>query len=160
MKFKSLSILFIVSMLYTSCYTIEKPEKPSDLLTEDEMVTILLDMAIMSSAKGVNKKKIEENGIVPDAYIFEKHNIDSLRFDTSNNYYSYNIDTYNGIYEKVKDSLTALRDYYKGIEAETKKKKAKEDSIKKANKRKNDTLLKSKNKFGVQQLKKNKKLKK
>ena len=133
MKLKPFTILFLVLLIQTSCYTIDKPKKPNNLLTEDEMVVILVDMALMSSAKGVNKKKIEDNGIIPDKYIFERHNIDSLRFSESNNYYAYKIETYSNIYDKVKDSLTKLRDHYKVIETKEKKKKARKDSIKKAN---------------------------
>ena len=96
------------------------------------MVNILVDMAIMSSAKGVNKSNIEKNGIIPDAYIYKKNNIDSTTFANSNAYYAFDIKKYDAIYLRVKDSLTILREKYKAIDKEEKKIKEKKDSINRA----------------------------
>ncbi|WP_299890382.1 DUF4296 domain-containing protein [uncultured Lacinutrix sp.] len=136
-------ILLILGMLFTSCYNVEKPEKPKDLLSQDEMVAILVDMAIISSAKGTNKKKIENIGIAPNEYIFKRHNIDSIRFNNSNNFYAYNIDKYTEIYKQVEDSLTVLRDVYKEIEAKEKKEKTIRDSINKIRTIKQDSIYKA-----------------
>ncbi|APX99258.1 hypothetical protein BWR22_02685 [Lacinutrix venerupis] len=116
----------------SSCFNVEKPEKPKNLITEDNMVNILVDMAIMSSAKGVNKSKIEKNGIVPDQYIYDKNNTDSLTFAESNAYYAYDIKKYDIIYNRVKDSLTAIREGYKEILEKEKAEKKIKDSIKNA----------------------------
>ena len=96
------------------------------------MVNILVDMAIMSSAKGVNKSNIEKNGIIPDEYIYKKNNIDSTTFAESNAYYAFDIKKYDAIYLRVKDSLTILREKYKAIDEEEKKIKEKKDSINRA----------------------------
>ncbi|OIQ20288.1 DUF4296 domain-containing protein [Lacinutrix sp. MedPE-SW] len=148
MKLKLFTIS-LVFLLLTSCYKVDKPSKPDNLLTEKEMVAILVDMAIMSSAKGINKKKIEENGITPNVHIFKKHNIDSVRFSQSNNYYAYDIKEYNNIYVQVKDSLEALREKYKTIEVKEKKEKAKQDSLKKIKAIKTDSVYKLKGKASL-----------
>lgn len=132
----------LLLLFLSSCYEVKKPEKPERLLTESEMVTVLVDMAIVSSAKGINKKVFEENGIVPDEYIYEKNNIDSITFVKSNEYYAFNIKKYGEIYAKVKDSLTKLRDEYKAIEDKEGLEKAKKDSIKR--KKKNKGVLSEK----------------
>lgn len=98
-------------------------------MSEDNMVNVLVDLAIMSSAKGVNKSKIENKGIIPDAYIYKKNNIDSTIFAESNAYYAFDIKKYDAIYLRVKDSLTVLRDQYKVIETREKKEKDARDSI-------------------------------
>jgi len=131
MKIKHLSFL-ILSLLLSSCYKVKKPNKPENLISEDNMVNILVDMAIMSSAKGVNKSNIEKNGIIPDAYIYKKNNIDSTTFANSNAYYAFDIKKYDAIYLRVKDSLTILREKYKAIDEEEKKIKEKKDSINRA----------------------------
>lgn len=105
-----------------SCYDIEKPEKPKDLISEDQMVDVLVEITIMSSAKGINKRMLENNGITPVAYIYKKHGIDSTQFANSNNYYAHDIEVYDKIYDKVKDSLTILRDKYKELQKEEVKK--------------------------------------
>lgn len=131
MKIKHLSFL-ILSLLLSSCYKVKKPNKPENLISEDNMVNILVDMAIISSAKGVNKSNIEKNGIIPDEYIYKKNNIDSTTFAESNAYYAFDIKKYDAIYLRVKDSLTILREKYKAIDEEEKKIKEKKDSINRA----------------------------
>ena len=87
------------------------------------MINILTDLSILSAAKGINKKKLEENGILPEDYIYKKHQIDSVIFVENNIYYSYDLDLYNRIYDKVKDTLTLL------------KKKADKNSLKRIDKK-------------------------
>ena len=125
-------------LLFVSCYDIEKPQKPIDLILEDQMVDVLVDISIMASAKGINKRVLENKGIIPVAYIYNKHGIDSLQFVNSNNYYAHDIEVYNKIYDKVKDSLIKLRDKYKALEKEENKKK----DEKKKEFKKNQDLLK------------------
>ena len=118
-----------------SCYDIEKPDKPKDLIPEDQMVDVLVDITIMSSAKGINKRTLENNGVTPVAYIYKKHGIDSTQFVNSNNYYAHDIKVYERIYAKVKDSLVILRDKYKAIQKEETEKKNKEKNEVKAEKK-------------------------
>ncbi|AUC82615.1 DUF4296 domain-containing protein [Lacinutrix sp. Bg11-31] len=132
MKLKHLSFLLLFLTL-SSCYNVVKPNKPNNLISEDNMVNVLVDMAIMSSAKGVNKSRLEKNGIVPDEYIYKKNSIDSLTFAESNAYYAFDIKKYDVIYKRVKDSLTVIRDKYKAIDTKEKEEKKIKDSIKKAN---------------------------
>jgi hypothetical protein len=131
MKIHHLSVLILLLVL-SSCYKVEKPNKPEHLISEENMVNILVDMAIMSSAKGVNKSQIERNGIVPDEFIYKKNNIDSTIFAQSNAYYAFDIKKYDAIYLRVKDSLTILRNKYKAIDTKDREEKEKEDSIKRA----------------------------
>lgn len=131
MKIKYVSFL-VLFLTLSSCYNVQKPNKPDNLISEDAMVNVLVDMAIMSSAKGVNKSKIEDSGIVPDEYIYKKNNIDSLSFSESNAYYAYDIKKYDAIYQRVKDSLMVVRDKYKAIDVKEKKEKEVKDSIKRA----------------------------
>ena len=146
MKDKGFTYLLLLLFL-SSCYDVKKPEKPDRLLTESEMVTVLVDMAIVSSAKGINKKVFEENGIVPDEYIYKKNNIDSMTFVKNNEYYAFNIKKYGEIYAKVKDSLTKLRDVYKAIEDKEGKEKATKDSIKREKKKAKGDVLSKKNEY-------------
>lgn len=118
--------------MLSACYKVEKPTTPDNLISEDNMVNVLIDMAIMSSAKGVNKSQIENNGIVPDQYIYKKNDIDSITFAQSNAYYAFDIKKYDAIYLRVKDSLKILRDKYKAIDTKEKEEKKIQDSINRA----------------------------
>ena len=122
-------IYILLVLLFVSCYGVQKPDKPDDLLSEDKMVDVLVDLTIMSSAKGINKRELENRGIMPDSFIYNKHKIDSTQFVSSNDYYAYDIEKYNEMYVKVKTKLEDLRAFYKA-EEEKKKEKQKKEKLK------------------------------
>ncbi|WP_054852535.1 DUF4296 domain-containing protein [Olleya sp. ITB9] len=124
--YKKQQLLYLLMTLtLVSCYDVQKPEKPDDLISEDKMVDVLVETVIMSSAKGINKRELENKGILPDSFIYKKHKIDSLQFVNSNNYYAYDIENFNQIYTRVKDSLEALRLHYKEVQKKEEKSKKK-----------------------------------
>jgi hypothetical protein len=107
-------LLFIVISLFLSaCYGNKKLKKPENLISKNEMVNILIDIKIMASATGVNKDLLDKHGIHQEDFIYKKHNIDSLQFALSNEYYSFYMTEYEAIYQKVNDSLTLLQEIYK-----------------------------------------------
>lgn len=136
MKYNYYTYLLVVLVL-TSCYQLEKPEQPSTLLSEQEMVNVLTQMSILSAAKGINKRKLEENGILPKDFIFKKYKIDSTVFAENNLYYSHNLESYNRIYNRVKDTLSLLK-------SKANKKKLKKINANATNK-KNAKALENKN---------------
>ncbi|WP_053971105.1 DUF4296 domain-containing protein [Mangrovimonas sp. ST2L15] len=125
------ALLFLVLAVFLGCHDVKMPEEPENLLSKEQMAHILLDLALVNSAKGVNKKMLENNGIVPDQYIYKKYQIDSLQFVENNNYYAYRVDDYDEIIQKVMDSLDVIR---KGLSEEMKKEeerfRRKQDTIK------------------------------
>lgn len=138
---KNIFIAITLFSLITSCYDAEKPNKPENLLSKDKMVEVLLDVSLLNAAKGINKSILEKNGIVPDSYVYDKHNIDSLQFLNSNNYYTYYINDYQEIINKVNDSLKTLRTKYNVLYEKEKYEEKKLDSIKRS-KRKNKGFIK------------------
>jgi hypothetical protein len=117
--------LILIVVLIASCNNNNfiKPEKPDNLISEEKMVDVLYDMALMSAAKGVNRKIMEAKGVDPQEFIYEKHNIDSLQFALSNTYYSYNLKTYDQFYARVKAKLNKDKDNFNAlIDAEKKEK--------------------------------------
>ena len=88
----------------------EKNVAPVNLISEDKMIEILYDMSLISVSKGINKRIIENNGMKPKKYILKKHNIDSIQFVASNQYYSKDLETYLSIYEEVLKKLQSNRE--------------------------------------------------
>ena len=88
----------------------EKNVAPVNLISEDKMIEILYDMSLISVSKGINKRIIENNGMKPKKYILKKHNIDSIQFVASNQYYSKDLETYLSIYEEVLNKLQSNRE--------------------------------------------------
>ncbi|MBQ0787438.1 MAG: DUF4296 domain-containing protein, partial [Oceanihabitans sp.] len=93
---------------------------------------VIVDMSVYSSAKGVNRTVLEENGVQLEAHIYEKHQIDSAQFAASNYYYTYHPETYEDIYKRVRDSLTKLKVVYTALDKKETKEKRRIDSIKRA----------------------------
>jgi len=111
----------------------DKPQKPDNLISEEKMEAILYDLYVINAAKGVNRKLLEKNGFVPETYILTKHNIDSLQFATSNNYYAFETETYSEIVENVKARLEREKEELEDLQAaEGLAAKKRRDSVKAA----------------------------
>ncbi len=92
--------------------------KPKNLIPEDKMVDILTEMAIVNAARNYNKIMLEQTGIKPDQYIYDKFAIDSVQFEKSNAYYTEKYDDYERVFDKVKDSLQSLKTHFDELIAE------------------------------------------
>jgi hypothetical protein len=121
-------VLFMSILIFTCCGK-TAAKKPSGLISEDQMVEILFDIMLINSAKGVNKRLLENNIDKPTTYIYRSHGIDSLQFAQSNSYYTHNSDLYKSIYERVETKLKAEKSAYEALADERKRIK---DSISKS----------------------------
>ncbi|MGY0391545.1 DUF4296 domain-containing protein [Bizionia sp. KMM 8389] len=131
---KSLIYVLLLAVLF-SCGNPNGPKKPENLISEDTMVDVLIELALVSSAKGTNKSVLENNGIVPKTYVYQRFNIDSLQFLNSNNYYSYHTETYAQILSRVQDSLKSMKtiiesDLESSLKKQTEKKNANKENKK------------------------------
>lgn len=124
MILKRLAILVGIVFLVASCYQYKKPEKPNNLISKDKMVDVLIDFKLIASANPTNKKIMKNHGINTETYVFTKHNIDSLQFALSNDYYAFYSKEYEEIYTKVIDSLDELKGIYKALELKEEKEAA------------------------------------
>lgn len=123
-------ILIFFSLM--GCNSVDRPKKPKDLIPKDKMSEIIYDLYILNAAKGVNKKVLELNGIMPSDYVYKKYGIDSLQFAQSNTYYAYDTEVYAALVENVKANLEREKELYEKLTNEEQKVK---DSIRKADKK-------------------------
>ena len=98
-------IFFIIVILFGCNKNIQKIPMPDNLISEKKMVDVIYEMTLISVSKGVNRRILENNGVIPEKYIFEKYNIDSLQFVLSNEFYSNDLNKYLDIYNRVKEKL-------------------------------------------------------
>lgn len=134
-----LNVIIILSIVLGCSNSLtQKPMPPDNLISQEKMVDIIYDMTLINVAKGVNKSILENNGIIPEQYLFNKHSIDSILFARSNEYYSYDLKTYQIIYDKVKIKLEKNKniisdsiDILKQISGKLSKKLIKESKINK-----------------------------
>ncbi|WP_373057722.1 DUF4296 domain-containing protein [Zunongwangia sp. H14] len=106
---KKILFILISFFLLCACQNIERTERPDDLIGEDKMVDVLTELAILQSARNLNKNVLEEAGIHPEEYIYNKYDIDSLQFQNSNDYYTENFTEYEHIFTRVKDRLEKVK---------------------------------------------------
>ena len=124
---RKLGVVLII--LFFACEGDNRPPKPDDLIAKKEMVDLLYDIQIINSAKSVNKHLLENQGVDPEDYIFNKYKIDSSRFARSNAYYAYDTDTYEKILDEVENRLDSMEQYYNDLyNQEEIEKKRKRDS--------------------------------
>lgn len=123
-------VIVLLALGLLGCHSADQPKKPENLIPKDKMVDIMYDVFILNAAKGANKTKLENNGVFPQDYVFEKYTIDSLQFAQSNEYYGSNIDDYEAIILKVEQRIKDDKDkYQKLLDEEELAKKKKRDSI-------------------------------
>ncbi|MCB0400347.1 MAG: DUF4296 domain-containing protein [Winogradskyella sp.] len=140
---KLLCILALVVLIF-SCENKDKPQKPSNLISKDKMENILYDLYVINAAKGVNRKLLEDKGIVPETYILTKHQIDSAQFAESNAYYAFDPDLYKSIVEKVKNRLEKDKEKFEDLEEkESKEAQKRRDSISRLNEKRRDSIKKA-----------------
>ncbi|SEK92122.1 protein of unknown function [Aquimarina amphilecti] len=134
--------VFIIVLVGFSCQNLNKVSKPENLIAEDKMIEILTDIAFVKAAKGSYKKVFDIEKINPEAYILEKHGIDSLVFADNNNWYTSQLDKYEEIFTKVKSNLEVSKVKFEKLKKEEDSLKKIEDSIKRAkNNLKDDKIL-------------------
>jgi len=98
------AIPIILLILLVSCGE-QLMEKPKDLIPRDQMVEILLELAVVNAAKNTNVAILRENQIEPTEYVFKKYHIDSARFASSDTYYASLPWEYEAIYKEVESKL-------------------------------------------------------
>jgi Domain of unknown function (DUF4296) len=121
-----------ICMLFAGCQDIKRPEKPKDLIPEDTMAALLSEIYLGNAARSIDNKTMRKSGIKIDSFLFKKYNVDSLQFAKSNAYYASDLDAYNAIFQKIERKLETLKN-------EESERKLREDSIRKAQKKVNDT---------------------
>ena len=125
MKKKSYILSFLVLVSCTSNTIFEKPE---DLIPKDTMSILVQEMLIASSAQYIKNKNLERNvNYMP--FVYDRFQIDSVRFQKSNMYYMSKVDEYREIFEDAKNSLEKRKAVFDKMK--TVKDSLRRDSIKK-----------------------------
>lgn len=89
--------------MFASCHS--EMDKPQNLISEENMINIFYDLAIMDAMRSHNPLSLETRGLKPDSYVYAKYKIDSLQFANSNKYYAADIEKYKTMYSEVAKRL-------------------------------------------------------
>lgn len=124
---KNIGYIFIFTFLF-SCTSNTIFEKPKDLIPKDTMCLLIQEMAIASSSKYIKNKNLEKN-IEYMPLVFDRFQIDSIRFQTSNLYYMSKIDVYQEIFIDAKTNLEKQKKFFEQVKKQ--KDSLRKDSISK-----------------------------
>lgn len=111
-------------------------EPPQNLISEQKMTEILYDLALIKGLKTTSARTLDNYQIETMPYIYEKYDIDSLQFVTSDQYYASEPSIYQRMYQTI---TNRIENQIKEIE---KARELKNDSAKARNKRIRDSLSK------------------
>ena len=78
-------------------------DEPLDLIPKDSMMMLLKDLYLATAAKNIKNAR-QQKKVSYTTLVYNKYNIDSLRFNSSNLYYTSKID----VYEPMLNEITAL----------------------------------------------------
>ncbi len=130
--FRSIIYILIANIACIACQSIDTVAAPKTIIPEDQMVSILTDIAFVRAAKVSQKNLLEEKKFNPELYVLSLHTIDSIVFAENNAWYSRDIERYQTIFSKVKENLENCKIEYEALHKKEKElKKKKNDSLKK-----------------------------
>lgn len=125
------SITYLILIVFlASCRSNTIYDEPIDLIPKDTMVMLLKDLYLASSAKSIKNRR-QQRKVSYITLVYNKYNIDSLRFNASNLYYTSKIDVYEPMLNEVIELLEKEEVFFK------KAKKIKDSLF-------NDSLVKNK----------------
>jgi hypothetical protein len=98
-------LAILLALVCCNCSDIQYPEKPDDLIAKDTMVNILTDAYLSTASKSFNRTILSRAQVDLENYIYKKYKIDSTRFQSSNMYYTANLDEYREMIQQVKNNI-------------------------------------------------------
>ena len=101
-------IIVILSVFLGACTSNTIIKKPKNLIPKEQMVDLLTDIFLANGGDNIKNINLERN-VNYFPLVFEKHQIDTIRFKESNYYYTSRIDDYDEILGNVDKRLKALK---------------------------------------------------
>lgn len=115
--------LWILLLLFVAiaCRDADNVREPENLIPENKMVEVLTDLSLLNSAKNYNRRQLENTGLRPIEYLYDRHGIDSVRLAQSTRYYANYPADLERIYSRVKNNLESLKKDLEAIREEERK---------------------------------------
>ncbi|SHJ14774.1 protein of unknown function [Mesonia phycicola] len=116
MKKKFTNIFAILFLgLVLSCQSVDKQEKPENLIPEDKMVDLLTDLLRLDAAENYSSIEFKKRKINTKDLIFETYKVDSLQFVESSRYYAEDFKVNKRIYDSVQTRFEEEKKYFDSL---------------------------------------------
>lgn len=119
---RNIVISFIAIIYLFSCSN-KSAKKPDNLIPLETMEEVIYDVYMLNAIKISNKKLLQNEEVSFKKEIFEKHNIDSLQFAKSNDFYAADFETYKALIERIKKRMDSNKKALEQLIEEEKKSK-------------------------------------
>lgn len=129
---KKLFCFFIGVLILFSCQQ-SAVDKPDNLIDEDTMEDIIYDLALLEAIRSNNPNIQQHKSTTASAYVYDKYDIDSLQFVSSNHYYASDVHNYLKMYQRVEERLGKEKTKTDTIVAQENREKTKSKPIKTLN---------------------------
>lgn len=103
-------LLLIIVLMFSACAE-QKERKPTYLLEEEKMVSVMVDLHLVETAHNLKLMENDTNSARYEDYmasIFVSNEVRKGQFDSSLFYYSTHTEEMNVIYDKVLERLSEL----------------------------------------------------
>ncbi len=117
------AFIAVFLMVFFGCQDVVRPKKPDHLIDEAQMKNMLYDLSLVNAARDLGRDQLEQAGIAPEKFIFDKYGIDSAQFAQNIQYYSVKFYKYQTMWQEVNKRLDDERDLVDSL------KQKQEDSI-------------------------------
>lgn len=103
-------LLYIIALftLLLSCKEITPVTVPDTLLDQKQMEEVMFDAVLVNAARGYRAAMLNQMGINPATYVFEKYTIDSTIYAQNLMYYTADVDLFKTMNERVLEQINEL----------------------------------------------------
>ncbi len=124
--FKAFFIFFIV----IACAKKQVPASlPECLLSESEMTAMMVDLALVKSAKSIGRKDLRDSGIKPLDYLYAKHGVDTIVIRENLEFYNKDLKKSKALYEKVAEILEERKEVLQVVMDTIEQRKEKDQDV-------------------------------
>lgn len=102
------NIFGLVVVLFLFSCSNKPVSEPDQVLSEEQMEAILFDLSVIQATQSYMPNKLNEKGINPETFIYEKYKIDSVTFYQNKLYYAANPKLYKKIHKAVSERFNKL----------------------------------------------------
>ena len=124
--------LFIVIFLFFIAVACKEQQQqivsmPECLLSEQKMINMMVDVALVKSAKSTGRKGLRDSGIKPLEYLYNKHGVDTIVIRENLEYYNSDLKKSKVIYEKVSVIIKERKEVLQAVMDSIAKQKGQDD---------------------------------